>query len=288
MNSKMIFMSKNVSHMISILIMVLPMFLFTQEVKVMTYNIKYDNVNDTVNNWNDRKTAMVDFLKEQQPAFIGMQEVLLRQLEYLDEALPEYQYIGVGRDDGKQKGEFSPILYNSKTYNVLQSATFWLSKTPDKVSVGWDAAMERICTYGLFENKSLNKKIWVFNTHFDHIGVKARKKSVKLILKKIKQINSDKLRVVLMGDLNLMPSEKPIKYLQRKMKDGLSVSQNTQKGPKGTFNGFDISDPITRRIDYIFVRDFEVKDYQHIDKRLANGKHISDHLPVLANLNFEN
>jgi len=253
----------------------------------MSYNIKYDNKNDTINNWDDRKVTMVELLKHYEPSFIGLQEVLINQLEFLDEALHDYKYIGVGRDDGKQKGEFSPILYNSLKYNKLQSNTFWLSKTPEMVSVGWDAAMERICTYGLFQDINTKKKLWVFNTHFDHIGVKARQKSAKLILKKIKQINSDKYPVVLMGDFNLEPEEKPIRSIKKSLKDGMEVSKTPFKGPIGSFNGFNITAPIKRRIDYIFVKNFIVESYIHIDERLDNGKHISDHLPVLINIASE-
>jgi len=261
--------------------LLLPLLCYGQDIKAITYNIKYDNITDTVNNWNNRKVAMVNLLNQHQPEFIGMQEVLYRQLEYLNEALTAYKYIGVGRDDGKQKGEFSPILYNADSYEALESSTFWLSKTPDKISVGWDAAMERICTYGLFQDKISKEKIWVFNTHFDHIGVKARKKSVKLILKKIKQFNGDKLPVILMGDFNLTPLEKPIQLLQKKMDDALLLSKTTLVGPKGTFNGFNVHDPMERRIDYIFTQEFDIKSYHHIDERLKSGKHISDHLPVL-------
>ncbi|WP_273567366.1 endonuclease/exonuclease/phosphatase family protein [Maribacter halichondriae] len=267
--------------------LMLPILLSSQSIKVMTYNIKYDNVNDTVNNWNDRKEAMVELLKKHNPSIIGMQEVLFRQLEFLDESLPSYKYVGVGRDDGQQKGEFSPILYNSVKYKLLQSNTFWLSKTPNKISVGWDAALERICTYGLFEDKSSGQKFWVFNTHFDHVGVKARKKSVKLIQKKIRDINSDKLPVVVMGDLNLTPDQKPIQLLQRKMNDGLSITKTPLTGPTGTFNGFDVLDPMLRRIDYIFLDKFDVDSYIHLDERLQNGKHVSDHLPVKADLKFK-
>ena len=258
--------------------------LLGQDLKVMTYNIKYDNKKDSVNNWNDRKEAMVELLEKYRPSFIGMQEVLLDQLEYLDEALPKYESIGVGRDDGKQKGEFSPILYNSQKYKLLQSSTFWLSKTPKKVSVGWDAAMERICTYGLFEDQKTKINFWVFNTHFDHIGIKARKNSAKLILKKIKDINTDKFPVVLMGDFNLKPGEKPVQLIKRYMHDGLDFSKTLFQGPKGSFNGFDTEAPIDARIDYIFVKGFDVESYIHIDERMDNGKHISDHLPVLINI----
>lgn len=261
-----------------------PILCLGQTYKAMSYNIKYDNVNDTVNNWNDRKEEMVELLKKHQPEFIGMQEVLYKQLEYLDNSLVDFNYIGVGRDDGKRKGEFSPILFNTSHFDLLDSNTFWLSKTPDKISVGWDAAMERICSYGLFQSKTSQKKIWIFNTHFDHIGVKARKKSAQLILKKIKQLNVNNFPVILMGDFNLMPEEKPIQSIQKRMDDGQHISKTPMKGPKGTFNGFDINDPQERRIDYIFTKGLSVDSYLHIDERLKTGKHISDHLPVVSTL----
>ncbi|WP_245224750.1 endonuclease/exonuclease/phosphatase family protein [Pseudozobellia sp. WGM2] len=257
---------------------------FGQDLKVMTYNIKYDNKNDTVNNWNDRKLPMVQLLEKYQPAVVGMQEVLSTQLEYLDKSLPVYSFVGVGREDGKEKGEFSPIFYNKDKFTLSESGTFWLSNTPENISIGWDAALERICTYALLEKKNTNEKFWVFNTHFDHRGEKARKKSVKLILKKIKEINLNHLPVVLMGDLNLQPEQKPIQILSRKMDDGLKVTEKSNEGPIGTFNGFNLEEPISRRIDYIFTSGFNVKSYSHIDERLKNGKHISDHLPVVASL----
>lgn len=257
---------------------------YGQNVKILTYNIKYDNVNDTVNNWNDRKMAMAHQIKKHGPSFVGMQEVLLSQLNYLANALADFDYIGVGRDDGKDKGEFSPIFYNSKKYKLLNLGTFWLSKMPDTVSKGWDAALERICTYGLFEDMKSKKQIWVFNTHFDHRGVMARKKSATLILKKIKKINSDNLPVILMGDFNLTPNEKPISLIKKVLKDSKEISKSTAEGPVGTFNGFNLSDPIGNRIDYIFVKGFEVETYEHLNERLENGKFISDHLPVLISV----
>jgi endonuclease/exonuclease/phosphatase family metal-dependent hydrolase len=253
-----------------------------QTTSVMTYNIKYDNVNDTVNNWNDRRDALVGLLQKYHPSFLGLQEALFNQLSYLVEALPDYHYIGVGREDGKQKGEFSPILYDSKRYDLVQGNTFWLSKTPEKISVGWDAALERICTYGLFEDKQTKKKLWVFNTHFDHIGVKARKESAQLILKKIKEINVGEYPVILMGDLNLTPEKEPIRLIKRVLQDGMDISKTPFQGPKGSFNDFNSTAPIERRIDYIFVNRLAVDRYVHIDERVANGKHISDHLPVFA------
>ncbi|TDT40608.1 endonuclease/exonuclease/phosphatase family metal-dependent hydrolase [Maribacter spongiicola] len=261
--------------------------IYGQEVDVLTYNIKYDNVSDTVNNWNNRKAPMVALLQYYNSDIIGMQEVLHHQLSYLDKHLTDYSYIGVGRDDGEKKGEYSPILFNTKKYKLLQGETFWLSETPHEISVGWDAAMERICTYGLFEDLNTGKQFLVFNTHFDHIGRVAREKSAKLIASKINEISENKLPVVLMGDLNLNPTEKPIQYLQSVLADGQSVTQKPFYGPTGTFSGFDHSRILSSRIDYIFIENFKVLEYVHIDDRMENNKHISDHLPVFAKLIIE-
>ncbi len=256
----------------------------SQNTKLMTYNIKYDNKNDTINNWNDRKESLVKLLLHYEPAIIGTQEALHHQVNYIDNALANFSYIGVGRDDGKQKGEYTAIHYNHTKFKLKTSNTFWLSKTPGKVSVGWDAAMERICTYGLFENLKTKEQFYVFNTHFDHMGKKARAKSAKLIYKKIKELNNTGLPLVLMGDLNLKPEEKPIQFLKKKLNDGKVVSQKPFYGPSGTFNGFNRNMNLDNRIDYIFVHDFQVLAYVHIDDRMENNKHISDHLPVLISL----
>lgn len=256
----------------------------SQDLSVMSYNIKYDNVNDTVNNWNFRKEAMVKLVKYYHPSFLGMQEVLYNQLEYLDQNLNHYAYIGVGRDDGKQKGEYSPILYNKENFKLIMSNTFWLSPTPDKISKGWDAALERICTYGLFKDIRTEKELYVFNTHFDHIGELARVNSVKLILEKIQEINTQNLPVVVTGDFNLEPDSEPIQLMQKQMTDGKNATKKSFYGPTGTFNGFDHSMVLDRRIDYIFVDRLEVMEYIHIDDRMANNMHISDHLPVLVEL----
>ncbi len=253
-----------------------------QEIKVMTYNIKYDNVNDTVNNWNDRKEKLVELIEHYGPSFIGMQEALHRQVTYIDSSLTDFSYIGVGREDGKQKGEYSEIHYDSTRYKVLEHDTFWLSDTPDKPSVGWDAALERICTYGLFENLESGEKLWVFNTHFDHKGETAREKSAELIVTKIKEINTDNLPVVLTGDFNLTPDEKPIHLIKNYMQDGQEITKSPFYGTSGTFNGFEPDRILDHRIDYIFVKNLKVKNYTHIDDRLENLKYISDHFPVLA------
>ena len=213
-----------------------------------------------------------------------MQEALHRQVAYIDSSLTDFSYIGVGREDGKQKGEYSEIHYDSTQYKVLEHHTFWLSDTPDKPSVGWDAALERICTYGLFENRDTGDKLWVFNTHFDHKGDTAREKSAELIVKKIKEINTDNLPVVLTGDFNLTPDEKPIHLIKNYMQDGQEITSTPFYGTSGTFNGFEPDRILDHRIDYIFVKNLKVENYMHIDDRMENLKYISDHFPVLATL----
>ncbi len=255
-----------------------------QDLKLMTYNIKYDNKKDTVNNWNNRKESLLRLIRHYQPSFIGTQEALHHQVIFIDSNLSNFSFIGVGRDDGKQKGEYTSIHYDHTLYKVLDSSTFWLSKTPEKVSVGWDAALERICTYGLFEHLKTKERFYVFNTHFDHMGVKAREKSANLILEKIKKINNQNLPVVLMGDFNLRPEEKPIQQIKSEMQDGKEVTEQPFYGPEGTFNGFDWNMKLDRRIDYIFVNKLKVKSYIHIDDRMENNKHISDHLPVFISI----
>lgn len=254
-----------------------------QTVTAMTYNIKYDNAKDTVNNWHDRKEKMVQLIQHYSPSFLGIQEGLYKQVSYLNAELSNYNYIGVGRDDGKKKGEFSALFYNSNDFKVLQSNTFWLSTTPDKVSVGWDASMERICTYGLFQHKETKEQFWVFNTHFDHIGDLARKNSAQLIIDKIKSTNTNNLPVIVLGDFNLTPNTPAIATLKTYLEDSYLISATPPYGPKGTFNGF--TDRImNNRIDYVFVKQLAVKSIIQIDDKMDNNKHISDHIPVLATL----
>ena len=237
---------------------------------ILTYNIKYDNVLEKENNWSQRKKRLVHLLKDYNSSIIGIQEGLLHQVKYIDSSLAKYKYIGIGRDDGETKGEFCAIYFDTTFYKILDYSTIWLSETPEMVSVGWDAALERICTYGLFSSKHSGEKFWVFNTHFDHIGTIARKKSSELILNKIKEINKNSLPVVLMGDFNSIPDSGPIKILKQDMIDGLRISSKNLQGPQGTFNGFDVNNPISKRIDYIFTKNFQVLSYHHIDDRLEN------------------
>ena len=267
-----------------ILIPFLLFFYLKQELIIISYNIRYDNPGDGKNIWDNRKNTILKFIKYKNPDFIGLQEVTHNQLIFLDNQLKTYDYVGVGRDDGKNKGEFSPILYDSKKFKLITSKTIWLSESPNKISIGWDAAMERICTYGLFENLINKTKIWVFNTHFDHVGNDARKKSTELIIETIKKNNSEDFPVILTGDLNLGDQNPSIKKLQNFLIDSMKhLSSNSDL--YGTFNGFQ-ENTANRRIDYVFYKNLKIINSNHIHLKTPFGGWASDHHPVITKFKF--
>jgi len=258
--------------------------IYSQPHSIISYNIRYDNNWDIENSWKIRRNKISQILVQYSPSIIGIQEGLLNQVQYIDSSLIDYDYVGVGRDDGKKKGEFCAIYFDTTRYVLLKNSTFWLSETPDTISVGWDAALERICTYGLFKDRITKEEFWVFNTHFDHIGVVAREKSSELILKRINKINHRSLPVILMGDFNSIPNSSPVKEIKTELSDALQISLEKLQGPRGTFNGFNEDLPIEKRIDYIFTNNLKVLSYTHINDRLNNNRHISDHLPVMIKI----
>jgi endonuclease/exonuclease/phosphatase family metal-dependent hydrolase len=252
-----------------------------QPTKAISYNIRYNNPQDGNNVWENRRATVAALLQEENADFIGLQEVVHPQLVDLVQALTEYHYTGVGREDGITKGEYSPIFFKKEKYKLLQGQTFWLSETPDKISKGWDAALERICTYGLFLNLKTQQKLWVFNTHFDHRGTLARSKSADLILQKIQELNGEKLPVILTGDFNLTPDSAPIKKIQSQMTD---IQQNLPASDPqyATSNGFDTEKRGTKRIDYIFTKGFKTMRASHRYQKTPMGGWASDHHPVIA------
>ena len=258
--------------------------IYMQSHSFLSYNIRYDNNWDIDNSWSNRKDKICHLLTKYNPSIFGIQEGLLNQINFIDSAMIKYDYIGVGRDNGETEGEFCAIYYNKDRYKLIKHSTFWLSETPGIISIGWDAALERICTYALFEYKKSNQRFWVFNTHFDHLGIDARKKSSELIVQKIKKINEQSFPVILMGDFNALPDSEPIVILKNYLNDALQISLRELQGPIGTYNAFDTSLPIEKRIDYFFTKNIKVLSYEHIDDRLENNRHISDHLPVMIEI----
>jgi len=255
--------------------------LSAQEVSLMTYNIRMSTESDGADAWSKRKEYLTNQVLFYAPDVMGVQEALPEQMDYLGKHLTGYKHIGVGRE-GKNKGEFSAIFYNADRLKVLEDDTFWLSETPEKISTGWDAALPRICTYGLFKDKKSGEKFYVFNTHFDHVGIEARKNASALILAKIKELNPKNLPAFVSGDLNLEPDSAPIAVLKTELDDTHELAPNGAFGPKGTFNGFKFTEPVTRRIDYIFqAKSNSSKVLKHATLSDSKDLHYaSDHLPV--------
>lgn len=256
-----------------------------QHLTVMTYNIRLDYAGDGKNAWGNRRDELVSQIRFYEPDVFGIQEGLPNQVDYLDSALAAYDYIGVGREDGKRAGEFSALFYKKDQFKLLESGTFWLSETPEKPSTGWDAALPRICTYGLFQMKKGGKKFRMFNTHFDHVGREARVNSMKLILDRIQAYQAEKLPTILTGDLNVTPDEAPILELKTRLSDAREVAE-VVFGPDATFNGFKFDQTPQNRIDYIAVnKGFSVLKYAVLTDSF-DQKYISDHFAVFCELEF--
>lgn len=261
-----------------------------KHINTMTFNIRYDNPADGKQNWHHRKENILRMIHFYDLDIIGMQEVLVTQLDYLKKNLDQYAAVGVGREDGKEKGEFAPIFYRKDRFKALQSETFWLSETPEKVSKGWDADLERIATWVLLKDKITGEKFFAMNTHFDHIGKQAQIESAKLLKQKSIELAKD-LPFILTGDLNLVPESEGIKILLAP--DGKNTLVHTKNvatytyGPNWSTCGFDHRPFEDRKlIDYIFVRHINtVKKYAVLSETL-NDVFLSDHCPVFAQIEF--
>ncbi|HEX9152001.1 MAG TPA: endonuclease/exonuclease/phosphatase family protein [Flavobacterium sp.] len=271
-----------------LLLLLFSIFMNAQSLKIMTYNIRLDLASDGENAWSKRKDYFAGQLQFYEPDIFGVQEATPVQVTDISTLLRQYATIGIARD-GIGKGEASNIYFKKDRFAVLESSTFWLSETPDTISKGWDAAYNRICTYGLFKDRKTKKKFWVFNTHLDHIGETAKTKGLELILSKIKQLNSKNYPVVFMGDLNSEPEMNRIIEIKKVMNDSREISVQPPFGPSGTFNAFRHDLPVTRLIDYIFLsKDTAIKVTKYaVLSDSKDLKYPSDHLPVYIEINFK-
>lgn len=257
---------------------------------IMTFNIRYDNPGDGLNNWQNRKENALKMVRFNEVDILGMQEVLAHQLKDFTTNLTEYTAIGVGREDGKEKGEYSPILFNKNKFTLIKSGYFWLSQTPEKPGKGWDAACERIATWVQLKDKATGKKVFVLNTHFDHIGEVARRESVNLIKSKITQL-SEGMPQIMMGDFNATPDSSVILSLLTPEKSLTLLDSKKLAsivyGPNWSFHDFG-KIPFKDRplIDYILVtKGITVKKYAVFAETL-NDLCLSDHAPVFTKISF--
>jgi endonuclease/exonuclease/phosphatase family metal-dependent hydrolase len=260
-----------------------------QELNVMTYNVRLFVNSDSLDAWPNRKDKLASVVLFHDVDVLGVQEALPEQMADLRERLPRYKSVGVGREDGNNKGEFSAIFYDTVRLQLLQTQTFWLSQTPNVAgSKGWDAAITRIVTWAKFKDKKTKKIFFHFNTHFDHIGPEARRESAKMILQKVKGIAGN-IPVVFTGDFNSRPSDEPIGIITDKsnplhLTDSKAISQTPHYGPTGTFNGFQSKERDDDPIDYIFLKGkWKVLKHATISQTWQ-GRFASDHFAVFARL----
>ena len=213
----------------------------TENITVMSYNIRCGFCEDSssVNNWSNRKYLIAYLIKSHKPDLIGLQEAEMFQVNELIEMLDEYDWYGVSREDGKVKGESTAILYKKKRVKPLTKKTLWLSETPNLVSKGWDAALKRTVTIIKFKDKKLNHDFYYANTHFDHIGEKARTESSSLLVDLLSKY-SEKYPVIFSGDLNYTSTSEGYKILTSKLLDTKIISEK-ESGGNITFNGFGLS-----------------------------------------------
>ena len=256
-----------------------------KRIRVATYNLRMDTPldNEKGNSWSRRKEHVKALIRYHDFDIVGTQEGFLHQLQDLCE-IPGYAYTGGGRDDGLSAGEHSAIVYKTDRFKLLASGDFWLSETPDKPGKGWDATCcNRICSWAKFSDVNTRKLFFVFNVHFDHQGVVARRESAKLMLQKIGEIAGNS-PVICTGDFNSTPETEQIQTMQTILNDAYAVTLMPPYGPVGTFNDFLFEAPIKARIDYIFLtKQFSVLKYAVLTDALEQ-RYPSDHLPVVADV----
>lgn len=254
------------------------------ELKVISYNIRLGVAKDGTNSWEYRYPASAMMINDQKPDIFGLQEAYDFQVKYLSEYCDGYKCVGVGREDGKHKGEHMSIFWNKNTVKMIKWGTFWLSETPEKPSKGWDAACKRTATWALMKSKKNGQKFFYVNTHLDHVGWEARKNGLKLIVERIQEMNTDNYPMVLTGDFNMTIDRPEFDDLKKIMKNAREVAVKTDH--HATFNGWG-SDTTTGIIDYIWFQGFSsCTTYETITKPYMKRTFISDHYPISATLIF--
>ncbi len=269
----------------------------TTHVNWATFNIRMDTSYDSLNAWQYRKDTVASYILAQNIDIVGMQEVLYNQMQDLAERLPDYEHVGVCRDDGDKEGEASPIFFNKNKFKALDSGTFWLSQYPDSVGfIGWDGACCRIATWAKLEDLKNGNVFMAVNTHFDHVGVEARKNAALLIIDRIKQIVGDK-PAVLTGDFNVDDKSEAYATITTNefvLNDAHKVAEQTSGVAHSFHNWGRKAEEQRSQIDFIFttpgirVLKSHIYEEHKIDslKPETRWGYISDHNPVVAEIEF--
>jgi endonuclease/exonuclease/phosphatase family metal-dependent hydrolase len=251
-------------------------------VKVMSFNIRLGSANDGDNSWQNRRDGAVKMIETNDPDIIGLQEAMTMQNEYLAEKLPQYTQLGVGRDDGKNKGEFMRVLYKTERYDALDDGNFWLSETPDEVSRGWDGACNRMVTWVKLREKGTKREFYFFNTHLDHQGEEARREGVKLLIRKIGEIAGDKATFFVTGDFNADPTDAVMQPMFATYTSARDTAPDTDH--HGTFNSWGRATNSVP-IDYIFSHNATPTLYHTVTEEYG-VPFVSDHFPIVAEYKY--
>lgn len=260
----------------------------SSELRVMTFNIRYANPDDGPDYWDNRREAVVRMVEDVNPGVMGIQEGLASQVAFLDSALAGYSYVGVGRDDGREAGEYAAVFYKDSLYTPVTDGHFWLSETPDTAGLGWDAVCIRIATWVKLRERTTGREFLVFNTHFDHIGVVARQESAKLLLSRVHEFG-DSIPTVIMGDFNFPVTDSSLAPLVNaptfcEARAEAKVKPQGDSLPQVTYRGFGQGEP-GELIDHIFCQGFVPESYAVVTSGYGVS-YLSDHLPVLAELRY--
>lgn len=259
------------------------------QVRVLSFNIRYGTAPDGDNAWPNREELVYDAIRRQDSDFVGLQEALRFQVDGIHEAVPGYGEVGVGREDGKEAGEYSAILYQSDRWRPVDSGTFWLSDTPDVPgSATWGNRITRIVTFAYFVEETSDRGVWVFNTHFDHESQPSRVKSARLLASRIASRDPE-APVIVTGDFNAGEDNPAILYLQNAAGESPVELADTfravhpEADAVGTFGEF-VGRRDGPKIDYVFTGpDVRVLD-AGIVRDHRDGRYPSDHFPVYADL----
>lgn len=250
----------------------------------MSFNVRVDVETDGEDAWEHRDGNVASTIRLHAPALVGCQEVLADQGEDLRAALPEYEWIGLGRDGDAGSGEHVPVAYRPDRYALLESGSFWISETPEEPgSTGWDANLPRIATWVRLRDRLADSELVFLNAHLDHRGERSRERGADLLVDRLETI-ADGSPTVVVGDLNCVPGSPPYERLASRFEDARETSTYGHHGPTGTFHDFDGRPG--KRIDYVFVDGIDVRQYATLTDRW-NGRYPSDHFPVLAELAFD-
>lgn len=282
-------------------------------ITVASYNLRNANGSDSIegNGWGQRYPVIAQMVQFHDFDIFGTQECFIHQLKDMKKALPGYEFIGVGRDDGKDKGEHAAIFYRTDKFDVIEKGDFWLSETPDVPSKGWDAVLPRICSWGHFKCKDTGFEFLFFSLHMDHIGKKARVESAFLVQKKMEELGAN-LPAILTGDFNVDQTHQSYDaFVSKGVLNDSYEKSDFRYATNGTFNSFDPNNFTESRIDHIFVSPaFHVKKYgvltdtywsikgagdkakvkdcpEEIDIKAYQVRTPSDHYPVKVELEFD-